>query len=73
MGKITDLPTRKVLNALARVGWEVSGGSKHHKLIHRTKPGALTIPRHSRIKKGLLKKIIQAADLTEDEFWQIYK
>ncbi len=73
MGKITDLPTTKVLRALHRAGWEVKGGSKHYKLLNRGKPGALTVPRAARLKKGAIVAIIRQAGLTVEEFWRLYK
>ena len=34
MGKLTELPTNRVLRALRRAGWEVHGGAKHYKLLN---------------------------------------
>ena len=73
MGKITDLPTTKVLRALRRAGWQIGGGSKHYKLLNRGKPGALTVPRAARLKKGAIVAIIRQAGLTVEEFWRLYK
>ena len=73
MGKLVDLPTTRVLAALRRVGWEVHAGGKHYKLLHSTLPGALTVPRAHRLKKGTLRAIIRQAGLTLDRFWDIYE
>jgi predicted RNA binding protein YcfA (HicA-like mRNA interferase family) len=71
--KITELPTKRVLKALHRVGWVVSGGKKHYKLIHPAQPGALTIPRSRNLKKGLIRAIIRQAGLTVERFYELYK
>lgn len=73
MGKLTSLPTKRVLRALRRAGWEVSAGGKHYKLIHLTKPGALTVPRGTPLKKGTIRAIIRQAGLSLDEFWDLYR
>ena len=77
MAKLTNLSTQRVLTALARAGWHVAkgrrAGGKHHKLIHLTKPGALTIPRSTPLKAGTIHAIIRHAGLTREEFWRLYK
>ena len=73
MGKLTELPTTRVLKALRRAGWEVHAGAKHHKLLHLTKPGALTVPRSRRLKIGTLRAIIRHAGLSVDEFFDLYE
>ncbi|MBN1554222.1 MAG: type II toxin-antitoxin system HicA family toxin [Phycisphaerae bacterium] len=73
MGKITNLPTQRVLRALRRAGWEIDGGGKHYKLIHPTKPGAMAVPRGTPLKKGTIRAIIRQSGLSLDEFWKLYK
>ena len=73
MPKLTELPTRRVLAALKRAGWEVAEGAKHYKLLHLTKPGALTVPRCRRLKVGTLRAIIRHAGLSVDEFMRLYR
>ena len=73
MPKLTELPTTRVLRALRRAGWEVAEGAKHYKLVHLTKPGALTVPRSRRLKKGTLRAIIKYAGLSVDEFFDLYR
>ncbi|MFP4052849.1 MAG: type II toxin-antitoxin system HicA family toxin [Phycisphaerae bacterium] len=73
MAKLTPLPTARVSKALARAGWEVSGGGKHYKLIHPTRPGAMTIPRDTPLKRGTLRAIIRQAGMTVDEFMEFYR
>jgi len=67
------MPTKRVIRALKRAGWEVRGGSKHHKLLNPAKPGALTIPRGTPLKQGTLRAIIKQAGLSVDEFLELYK
>ena len=73
MPRRTELPPRRVLNALRRAGWEVTEGAKDHKLLHLTKPGALTVPRSKRLKTGTLRAIIRHAGLSVDEFFELYR
>ena len=73
MGKLSSLPTRRVLIAPRRAGWEVYEGGKHYKLLHSTKPGALTVPRGARLKKGTVRAIIRHSGLSMAEFWELCK
>ena len=73
LAKLQNLPTRRVIRALKRAGWEVRGGGKHHKLLNPTRPGALTIPRGTPLKRGTLHAIIKQAGLSVDEFLKLYK
>ena len=73
MPRLTPLPTRRVIRALRRAGWEVHGGAKHYKLIHPTLPGALTVPRSSPLKKGTIRAILRQARLTLREFRELYR
>jgi len=68
MSKLPDVSTRRVLAALRRAGWEVHEGRKHYKLLHLTKPGALTVPRARTLKRGTLRAIIRQAGLTVEQF-----
>lgn len=73
MPKLSSLPTSRVLKALARAGWQIHEGAKHYKLLHLTKPGALTVPRSSRLKKGTLRAIIRQAGVSLDGFFALYR
>lgn len=73
MPKLTELPTKRVLKALRRAGWQVEDGAKHYKLLHETKPGALTVPRSKRLKTGTLRAIIRHAGLSVHEFFELYR
>ena len=73
MRRLTPLPTRRVLKALRRCGWEVHGGAKHYKLIHPGRPGALTIPRSSPLKKGTIRAILRQAGMSLEDFWKSYR
>lgn len=75
MAKLTDRPTRRVLAALRRAGWELrpQTGAKHHVLVHRGLGGIVTVPRHQRVRKKTLGKIIKEAHLTLPEFERLYR
>lgn len=71
MPKLTELPTRRVLRALQRAGWEIHTGSKHYKLLHLTRPGAMTVPKGRTVKKGTLRAIIRQAGMTVEDFLEM--
>ncbi|HUS93334.1 MAG TPA: type II toxin-antitoxin system HicA family toxin [Phycisphaerae bacterium] len=73
MGKLTELPTRRILAALNRAGWVITEGAKHYKLTHLTKPGALTVPRSKRLRTGTIRAIIRQAGLSVEEFFRLYR
>ena len=73
MRRLTELPTPRVIRALKRAGWEVYGGSKHYKLLNDARPGALTVPRSSPLKKGTIRAILRQAGISLQEFWTLYK
>ena len=73
MPKLTSLPTQRVIKAMARSGWVLYGGGKHYKLIHTSTRKALAVPRHPRLKPGLVRALIRQAGLTPEQFWELYK
>jgi len=76
LAKLTPRPTRRVLKALQRAGWgrrTNKPGAKHYVLEHMTLPGILVVPRHPRVKKGTLSRIIKAAGLSLAEFKRLYR
>ena len=76
MARLTPRPTKRVLKALARAGWNlraVKPGTKHYVLQHSTLPGILTVPRHRMTKKGTLAKILKEAGLGRAEFEKLYR
>lgn len=75
MSKLTSLPTNRVIKALLRAGWQMraGAGAKHHVLNNPKIPGILTVPRHPKVQKGTLFKIIRQAGLSVDEFRRLYR
>jgi len=66
--------TTKVVGALKRAGFESkkAKGSKHMAMIHPDGRHA-TIPRHRRIKVGLLRLILKQIEMDQNEFLQHYR
>lgn len=70
----SDLPRAKVLRAVRRLGFVFHReGSRHTIYEDPTDPTRLlAIPRHSRIKRDLLRGILSGLGVTEEEFMQRY-
>jgi predicted RNA binding protein YcfA (HicA-like mRNA interferase family) len=65
---LSDLPVRKVIDALNRAGFEHARTKGSH-AIYRNKSGrGVVVPMHSTVKRGTLKSIIRQAGLTTNEF-----
>ena len=77
MARLSNLPTKRVLNAFLRAGWKVEQtGHKNpkHTILSKERSNLiLSIPRHGTVKKGLLLKLIKQAGLTVDGFLEYYK
>ena len=77
MAKLSNLPTKRVLNAFLRAGWQIETTghkkSKHTVLSSERSNLILSIPRHRTVKKGLLLKLIKQAGLTVEEFSKFYR
>lgn len=75
MGALNDLDGRRVLRAFARLGWsEVRVVGSHHILKKEGHPAVLTVPVHRgrTIKQGLMRGLLKAASLSEEEFLAQY-
>lgn len=77
MAKLSSLPTKRVLNAFLKAGWQIEKtGHKRPGHTVLSKEGSnliLSIPRHRAVKKGLLGKLIKQAGLTVGEFLRYYR
>jgi predicted RNA binding protein YcfA (HicA-like mRNA interferase family) len=69
---LSNLPTRKVINAFERAGWIVRQGGKHMVLTKAGCAARLVIPRHRTVKQGLLIRQIKNAGLTVQQFLGLY-
>ena len=63
------LSGRETIRALKRAGWRhVRTRGSHAILVHEDLPQNIPVPLHDSIGRGLLRKIINDAGLTVDEF-----
>ncbi len=71
-----NLKPDRVIRAFVRVGWKIERKSGSHVILSKKGyPGILSIPVHKGkpIKQGLLRKLIELAGMTLDEFLNLYK
>ena len=70
----SDLPRARVCAALERLGFVLKReGAKHSVYAAPDRPDALLVlPRHSRIKRQLLRGILRQVDVSEAEFMAHY-
>ncbi|MFN3467959.1 MAG: type II toxin-antitoxin system HicA family toxin [Candidatus Brocadiales bacterium] len=77
MSRLSNLPTKRVLNAFLKAGWQIERtGHKNPRHTVLSKEGSsliLSIPRHRTVKKGLLLKLIKQSGLTVDGFLEYYR
>jgi len=74
MTRLPRVTARETQRAIERDGWYAVGGSgSHRQFKHPTKAGRVTIAGHASatIKLGTLKRIIQQAGLTPDQFVEL--
>ena len=68
----TDLSGRQVMAALERVGFVFRRQRASHVILLRTDPFArVVVPDHKTIRVGTLRKIINEAGLSVEEFVQL--
>lgn len=73
---LNNLPTERVLRAFGRAGWHKrrrKDKGPHYVLTKEGHEAILSIPRHRRVKKGLLLKQIDNAGMTVEEFLAVYR
>jgi predicted RNA binding protein YcfA (HicA-like mRNA interferase family) len=73
---IHNLKPERVIKAFERAGWENLGREgKHFKLRKGGNPNILSIPVHGGkpIKAGLLRGQLKKANLSEEEFLELYR
>ena len=70
----SDLPRARALRTVRRLGFVLDReGSRHTVYKDPTNPRRLmSIPRHSRIKRDLLRGILSGVGITEEEFMARY-
>jgi predicted RNA binding protein YcfA (HicA-like mRNA interferase family) len=70
-----DAPRRRVLKALAAVGFTVVREKEHISLIRKNPDGSttpLTMPNHPTIKASTLRTICTQAGISREEFLKAY-
>ena len=71
-----NLPTHRVLRAFQRAGWHTrprKDKGPHYVLTKEGHEAIVSIPRHARVKKGLLLKQLDKAGMTVEDFLAVYR
>jgi predicted RNA binding protein YcfA (HicA-like mRNA interferase family) len=71
-----DVPIRKVVNALERLGFRMIREGNHIAMVRDNHDGTrtpLTMPNHSRIKGSTLRTILTQAGIARDDFLRTYE
>lgn len=69
--RLRDVPADKVIKAFERLGYEVARIKGSQVILRHPSRPTLSIPRHRRVKTGLLLSKIKAAGATFDEFEEL--
>ena len=71
-----DAPTREVVKALERLGFELVREGNHIAVVRENPDGSrtpLTMPNHRTIKRSTLRTILTQSGISREEFLQAYK
>ena len=71
-----DAPTREVVKALERLGFELVREGNHISMVRENPDGSrapLTMPNHRTIKRSTLRTILTQSGISREEFLQAYK
>ena len=69
MSSVPVLRPREVVRAFEKIGWEVARKSGSHIILTRKGHIAtLSIPNHTEVARGTLRRLIARADITVDDF-----
>lgn len=70
MGKIRELPVRKVLEVLKKYGFEFKGRGKHDKYYNKEKNITIPVPTsHGVITRGVIQSLIRQSGIPREEFF----
>jgi len=73
MTQIPVLSSRVVIKTLIKAGYVVVRQKGSHIRLHRTQRKPVTVPNHSSIGKGLLKKILRDSEISLLDFKKLLK
>ena len=73
MSKIPSLNGRVVISTLMKDGYFIVRQKGSHVRLHHANKKPVTVPHHSSIGKGLLKKILRDAELSISDFQKLLK
>jgi len=76
MTGLHNLKSDRVIRTFIRVGWKIERQTGSHVILSKEgHPGILSIPVHkgNPIKQGLIRKQIELAGMTVDNFLSLYK
>ena len=72
MSKLPLLSWREVVKALTKAGFQVARQKGSHLILIKNEY-IVPVPKHQKIKRGLLLEIIAEANLTKEEFLKLLK
>ena len=69
----SSLDRRRVVRALRRLGFtDTREGGRHTILLDGDRRRSVVLPRHTRIRRGTLRAELRRANVTLDEFMEVY-
>ncbi len=71
--KLPVVSAREVIKALSKIGYYIERQKGSHISLAHPLLKTVTIPNHKEIKKGMLKRILNDAELTIQEFRKLLK
>jgi predicted RNA binding protein YcfA (HicA-like mRNA interferase family) len=72
VGKLANISGKNAAKAFQKAGWQARGQVGSHLVL--TKPGIranLTVPQHSEVAPGTLRKLIKISGLDVDQFLEL--
>ncbi len=73
MTKLPVISSRRIIKALTKVGYYIDHQKGSHISLSHPINKTITIPKHKTIKKGLLKRILRDANLSNEELITLLK
>ncbi len=72
MPKLPVVSGKKVIKALARIGYEFDHQVGSHIILRNKQGHRITVPNHKEMDRGTLKSILNDAELTTEEFLDLF-